>query len=68
MGSFVKEMKALNLEELTVEQKLGMVLCCLVHNRKTEEETEANIQYVLNLAKNHSIAVSYTHLTLPTKA
>ncbi len=59
MGSFVKEMKALNLEELTVEQKLGMVLCCLVHNRKTEEETEANIQYVLNLAKNHSIGAVF---------
>ncbi len=58
------EIKELKLSDLTVEQKLGMCLCSLVYNCATEEQTEENIQYIINLIKTHSLGAIWVEPNL----
>lgn len=48
----MKELKELKFEELTIEQKIGMVTCCLfpTHNRTVESD-----EFIFNLIKNHAL-------------
>ena len=45
-------MRELKLEELSVEQKIGMVTCALVSNFDRTKESD---DFVLELIKNHSL-------------
>ncbi|MBQ3124780.1 MAG: hypothetical protein IJC09_05105 [Clostridia bacterium] len=54
-------MKELKFEELSVKQKLGMVMCGLI---PAENRTEENDEYVLDLIRNHCLgAVWVNHKT-----
>ncbi len=48
-------MRELKLEELSTKQKLGMVTIATLFGFLTPEEQEAQLEYVIELAKNHSI-------------
>ncbi len=49
------EIKELKFEDLTVEQKLGMVMCGRVNNCWDDAVTEANIEYALQMIKEHKL-------------
>ena len=49
------EVKELKFEDLTVEQKLGMVMCGRVNNCWDDSVTEANIEYALQMIKEHKL-------------
>ncbi len=49
------EIKELKFSDLTVEQKLGMVMCGRVNNMWDEAKTEANIEYAINMIKEHKL-------------
>ena len=48
-------MKELNLKDLTPIQKVGMTMCGRVYNRLDNTLDEENLQYALDLIKNHSL-------------
>lgn len=48
----MKNIKELKLEELSVEQKIGIVTCCLI---STWNRTAESDEFVLNLIKNHAL-------------
>lgn len=49
------ERKELKFEDLTVEQKLGMVMCGHTSNRQDPEKSEADIAYALQMIKEHRL-------------
>ncbi len=49
------EIKELKFEDLTVEQKLGLVMTGRTSNRWNEKATEENTQYALNMIKEHKL-------------
>ena len=51
----MKEIRELKLEELTPEQKVGMVMCGRIGNNGDDKVDEENLQYALDLIKNHSL-------------
>ena len=55
--------KELKFEELTLEQKLGMVLCANVHSSLSENEHEK----VLEMIKEHRLGAVYVTLNSPNK-
>ncbi len=59
----MKEIKVLKFEELSTEQKLGMALCSYIGELSTEEKTEENIEYILDLIKNHSLGTVFVNAT-----
>ena len=48
----MKEIKELKFEDLTIEQKIGMVTCCLF---ASSERTKESDEFVFNLIKNHAL-------------
>ena len=55
--------KELRLEELTLEQKLGMVLCANVHSSLSENEHEK----ILQMIREHRLGAVYATLNSPNK-
>lgn len=51
-------MKELKFEELSVKQKLGMVMCGLI---PCENRTEENDEYVLDLIRNHCLGAVWVN-------
>jgi len=54
----MKELKELKFEELTLRQKLGMVMAGIVRPIRCEDKYESfdeNLEFVLDLIKKHSI-------------
>jgi len=54
----LKELKELKFEELSIEQKLGMVMAGIIRPIRCEDKYETfdeNVTFVLNLIKNHSL-------------
>ncbi len=49
------EIKELKLEELTTEQKLGMVMCGHVNNLWDDTKSDANVEYAINMIKEHKL-------------
>ena len=49
------EIKELKLEDLTVEQKLGMVMCGHINNLWDEKKSEANAEYALQMIREHRL-------------
>jgi len=49
------EIKELKLEDLTVEQKLGMVMCGHINNLWDEKKSEANAEYALQMIREHKL-------------
>ncbi|MBO5898505.1 MAG: glycoside hydrolase family 3 protein [Clostridia bacterium] len=47
--------KELKFEELTVEQKLGMVMCGHMSNRQDPEKSEADVAYALQMIREHRL-------------
>lgn len=59
-------MKELKFEELTLKQKLGMVMAGIVRPIQYEDKYETfeeNLEYVLNLIRNHSLGAVWVHST-----
>ena len=48
-------MKELNLSELTVKQKISMTLCGYIIFNRDEAKVEENLQYTIELIKDHSL-------------
>ena len=55
--------KELKLEELSLEQKLGMVLCANVHSSLSENEHEK----ILQMIREHRLGAIYATLNSPNK-
>jgi len=54
----MKELKELKFEELSTDQKLGMVMAGIIRPIRCEDKYETfdeNVAFVLNLIKNHSL-------------
>ena len=54
----LKELKELKFEELSTDQKLGMVMAGIIRPIRCEDKYETfdeNVAFVLNLIKNHSL-------------
>ena len=49
------EIKELKLEDLTVEQKLGMVMCGHINNLWDEKKSEENAEYALQMIREHKL-------------
>ena len=49
------EIKELKLEDLTVEQKLGMVMCGHINNLWDEKKSEENAEYALQMIREHRL-------------
>ena len=49
------EIKELKFEDLTVEQKLGMAMVGHTYNRWNDNDSEENIQYVIDMIKDHKL-------------
>ena len=49
------EIKELKFEDLTTEQKLGMVMCGHTSNRLDAEKSEADIAYALQMIREHRL-------------
>lgn len=49
------EIKELKFEDLTVEQKLGMVMCGHINNLWDEAKSEANAEYAIQMIKEHKL-------------
>ena len=49
------EIKELKLEELTVEQKLGMAMCGHITNRGNALANEDDVCYALQMIKEHRL-------------
>jgi len=59
-------MQELKFEELTLEQKLGMVMAGIVKPINCEDKYETfdeNVEVVLNMIRNHSLGAVWVHLT-----
>lgn len=57
------EIKELKFEELTTEQKLGLVMTGRLYNRWNPEKTEADIEYALNMIKEHKLGAIWVDPT-----
>ncbi len=54
----MKELKELKIEDLSTDQKLGMVMAGIIRPIRCEDKYETfdeNVDFVLNLIKNHSL-------------
>ena len=54
----MKELKELKFEELSLDQKLGMVMAGIIRPIRCEDKYETfdqNLEFVLNLIRNHSL-------------
>ncbi len=56
--------KELKLEELTLEQKIGMTMCGHAFQYWDEKYEEANLQYALDMIKNHSLGAIWVDPTI----
>lgn len=51
----MKELKELRFEDLSIKQKIGMTMVGLVYNREDKDNAEENVEYILELIRNHSL-------------
>ena len=49
------EIKELKLEELSTEQKIGMVMCGHIYRRWDRVEFDENLEYAIDLIKEHKL-------------
>jgi beta-glucosidase-like glycosyl hydrolase len=49
------EIKELKLEELSTEQKIGMVMCGHIYHRWDRVEFDENLEYAIDLIKDHKL-------------
>ncbi len=59
----MKKYTELKLTDLTPQQKVGMTMCGRVFNRWDDKLDEENLQYTLNMIKNHSLGAVWVDPT-----
>ena len=60
----MKAFKELKLEDLNLEQKIGMTMCGHAFQYWDEKYEEANLQYALDMIKNHSLGAIWVDPTI----
>lgn len=57
--------RELRLSELTTEQKLGMTMTAHIYKLSTEEASEENLEYALEMIRNHAFRCNLGRFKLP---
>lgn len=63
-----KEIKELKFEDLNLEQKIGMVMCGHIFHFWQEEVNERNLEYTLDMIRNHKLGAIWVDHTYPNLA